>query len=46
MVVRCAAIGTITRIVRLRPEPVNPNPDATAAYAQLLARFEADLAGA
>ena len=38
--------SAVTRIVRLRPEPVNPDPAATLAYVPLLARFEADLAGA
>ena len=38
--------AAVARIVRLRPDPVCPDPAATGAYRPLLARFEADLAGA
>jgi sugar (pentulose or hexulose) kinase len=38
--------SAVARIVRLRPDPVCPDPAATSAYQPLLARFETDLAGA
>ncbi|MFM7111080.1 MAG: FGGY-family carbohydrate kinase [Planctomycetota bacterium] len=38
--------SAVARLVRLRPEPVNPDPAATEAYLGLLARFEADIRSA
>lgn len=38
--------SAVARLVRLRPDSVKPDAAAAATYGPLLARFEADLAGA